>query len=89
MGPPTGLWRRRAFSRFLGRFIAPFIITDPTKSLALPDTLYTLTVPENRSASIPSEATGLQPSSSTGGTNSSITSRSRWRFENCGRHTGD
>ena len=36
------------FSRFLGCYTAAFIITDPTKSLALPDTLYTLTVPEKQ-----------------------------------------
>lgn len=36
------------FSRFLGCYTAAFIITDPTKSLALPDTLYTLTVLEKQ-----------------------------------------
>ena len=36
------------FFRFLGCYTAAFIITDPTKSLALPDTLYTLTVPEKQ-----------------------------------------
>ena len=36
------------FSRFLGCYTAAFIIADPTKSLALPDTFYALTVPEKQ-----------------------------------------